>query len=197
MHVYRVISVNICQMNISIARLSPNLCLVTSRWFALAVFVFDSSVSCERRGCAVSPPVLWCSSEPGLISIPDPIHNPGLRDQGPNEEMKHHGKVASQSSKDGRGTAEEALLSVLFTSAYFCLLYVIVVIQEITRWSNWHNFQHFSVIRMATGWCICLKQQKKNFRAAPAIKGTRTQNRNRRLSQQLFCCFTDSYPWVD
>lgn len=59
-----------------------------------------------------STPGLWCSSEPGLISIQDPIHNPGLRDQGPNEEMKHHGKVAFQSSKDGRGTAEEALFLV-------------------------------------------------------------------------------------
>lgn len=76
----------------------------------------------------LSPPGLWCSSEQGLISIPDPIHNPGLRERGPNEEMKHHGKVAFQSSKDGRGTAEEALFSALFTSAYFCLLYVIVVI---------------------------------------------------------------------
>ena len=61
-----------------------------------------------------SLPGLWCSSESSLISIPDPVHNPGLREQGPNEEMKHHGKVAFQSSKDGRGTAEEALFSTLF-----------------------------------------------------------------------------------
>lgn len=53
------------------------------------------------------------AAEPGLISIPDPIHNPGLRERGPNEEMRHRGKVAEQSSKEGSGTAEEACFSVL------------------------------------------------------------------------------------
>lgn len=58
--------------------------------------------------------LLRCSSEPGLISIPDPIHNPGLRERGPNEEMKHRGKVAEQ-----RGAALQRKLSSasLFTLA--------------------------------------------------------------------------------
>lgn len=66
-----------------------------------------------------SPPALRCSSEPGLISIPDPIHNPGLRERGPNEEMKLHGKGAVQRSKEGRGTAEEASFSVLVYLSLF------------------------------------------------------------------------------
>lgn len=49
----------------------------------------------KRRGEeAASPPGLWRSSEPVLISIPEPIRNPGLRERGPNEEMRHRGKVA-------------------------------------------------------------------------------------------------------
>lgn len=66
-----------------------------------------------------SPPGLWRSSEPGLISIPEPIHNPGLRERGPNEEMKHRGKVAVESGEEGRGTAEEALFGVLVYFSFF------------------------------------------------------------------------------
>lgn len=64
-------------------------------------------------GCC--SPALWCSSDPGLISIPDPIHNPGLRERGPNEEMKHRGKVAAK-----RGAALQRRLSSasLFILAY-------------------------------------------------------------------------------
>lgn len=97
-----------------------NLCLVASSCFALAVIVFLSlNVSTVRDEDLSAPPGWWCSSEPGLISIPDPIHNRGLRERGPNEEMKHHGKVAIQSSKERRGTAVEALFTAVFIAAYF------------------------------------------------------------------------------